>query len=556
MSWLDTLFGGGYAVVQTNGVPLPSRGILNFIGATVTDDEENERTTVTFTGGSSEGATLLALPPPDLVFHEIAGASVPGFQGLVLLDEEFTVPSLTRFTVASEGTPNTPTISGGQITFVNGSGQNTLMSEQPALTVPQFAVKMRIASASSTAGNAYENTGVGVVQDSNNFIFACWRRTESHASIQVKIGGTNNFRGTVSVSWTPPFDLGLSLVANSLVLWQRPNGGQWTVITSWALTEIDFRTATLSGWLPGFSLATDNAQTYTTSFQAFQAGAFGGVSIRDICVFTNPDGSPVMTGNAVRLSATLADPEGAAYCGILTFDLIARQLTHVGALFVNRTISGTPYVINDNAAHCMAVGDGTYRLSMTTWGTPSPASAVQILHKHETVADLRTGIHVVSGMGQLSLPNIPGGGGCYDPFLVLNGSSYYLAYTVGPNSANSNYPALAESADLASWTGIGADTSAVLYEGTRIIPLAGSTWVCAGSSLDSRVYDLTMTFIGYVSTLVEGSSRAAYPPHPMFVPLGNYVYHVTFDNSEVASVNGTQGQFRLFRAVRNGVANQ
>jgi len=505
--------------------------------------------------------------PIDLNFHELAHATLPGFMpsSMVTLDEEFTNSTLTRFTTYSEGSnPNTPSISSNQITFVNNTGQNTLMAENSGLSgnglvVPQFAVKWRIVSASSTAGNTYENPGVGIIKDANNFMAAVWQRVNGNVLIQVKIGGSNNFRGSVSLALTPPFDIGLSLVSNTLVLWTSADSGvTWTSRTSWALTEIDMRSELLSNgasWHPCFSLATDTAHTFTLVAASFKFGSFGTVGIRDICPVTNTDGTVAMTNNAFNFTATFMDSQGAAYGAVCTYDLIARTLTQNSVYFVNRSSK----LYNDGASHFIKDGSGGFYTFVTSWGNAGgPASGINIQYKHETVLNLLSGVNVIASMATPTLPNIPssgGTGGSYDPFAILNGSTWYLAYTLGPVASLAYYPGLATSTDLSTWSAVGVDTTAVPYEGTRIANLGGSYWLLTSSLNDTNVYDLTMTLQGKMKNPLQVETGTTYPPHPTLVPLGQYTYHTTFDNTEVNSVNGTQGQLHVYRSDRYGLVN-
>lgn len=52
MGWLDDLLGKQF---QQDGTNVPQRKTANFIGATVEDDPDNERTNVTITGGIGGG---------------------------------------------------------------------------------------------------------------------------------------------------------------------------------------------------------------------------------------------------------------------------------------------------------------------------------------------------------------------------------------------------------------------------------------------------------------------------------------------------------------------
>jgi hypothetical protein len=256
------------------------------------------------------------------------------------------------------------------------------------------------------------------------------------------------------------------------------------------------------------------------------------------------------------MTATMTDPQGAAYDAMFTYDLVARTLTQTGATFVNRTVS-TPGLYNDGAAHLINDGSGGYHHFITTWGNAGTgASNINILYKHETVLNLTSGLQVEASMTQPTLPNIPSGGGDYDPHAVCPPAlspNCYLAFTVGPVTASTFYPSLATATSIGagSWTAVGQDGTAQPYEGTRIWPIGGTYYVLAASNADTNVYDLSMNYLGKFSSLVTQSANS-YPAHPTLVPFGNYEYYLTFDNSELGAVNGTQGNFRTFRAWRYG----
>jgi len=558
--WVDWLL-FGYNIVAANGTAMPKRGALNFLPPlTCVDNSTNSSTDI---GVNLSQLNAQELSPLDLRFTEVANGTLPGFMpaNLVTLDEEFTNTSLSRFTILSEGTPVTPTISGGAITFVNTAGQNTGLQQIAPLGQPQNNVSMHVLSVTSSAGNAYENIGRGWAKDSNNYVMAVWRRrqgTNGTASIQVKISGTSNFVGsiTLSAAWTPPFDIGLGIVGNSVVFYQRPNGGVWTEITSYDITSaFNLKTSSLAGWNAVFWLATDNAQTCTAVFQAAKVGLGGGFGIRDICPVTTLAGAPALTGSVLSLTATLTDPTGAAYCAAMSYDLLAKTLTQTGVIMVSR--GGA--VQNDNAAHLVQDGTGGFYAFITSWGTPSPASSVNIYAKHETVLPLLTGVNVIGSMSQLSLPNIPSSGGTYDPFAFFANGVWTLAFTYGPNSANSSYPGLATSPDLTTWTAAGQDTTAFPFEGSRVSFLGGSTTLMFSTMQSSgytliRAYDTSMNWLGSITNFnfPENGSNP-YPAHFTLIPYGEFVYWVTFDNSLVNSVSGTEGQFRVFRARRYGV---
>src|SRR6478609_681352 len=505
--------------------------------------------------GSTSGSSGLSVEernPIDLDLHGISDQQVFNFMPTALLNvnDDMSITTLTRFTTLSEGTPQTPTISGGQMTLAHpASGdKNTGLQEGPDIGICQVASSVNIVSRTGNAGNTYENVGVGIAKDSNNFILALWRRLDNLASIQVKIGGSANFRADVSATgWTPPFEIGFSMVANSLTMWRRVPGGLWTKITSYDVTStINFKTSSLTGWKGVFWLATQSSQSVTFVFDDFKVGRFGSVGFRDPFIVSNEDGTARFNGSVVGLTATCTDPQAAAYCGVFTLDLVSRALTQTGVIMVNRSSS----IQNDNATHLIAYDDGTYRMWITSWGNSGlGANTIQILYKNETSLNLLSGSNLVSGTTQLTMP-FTGSGGAYDASVVKIGSTWYLAYIVGPSTPNTFFPALASSSDLSTWSLVGMDSNSFPYEGSRIVKLANQYWVLAATSGSTNVYDMTMAYQGKMNSLqVVGVN----PPHPTLVPYGQYTYQVTFDTQLYSGSANTLGHFREFRARRYAV---
>lgn len=513
---------------------------------------------VDITGDKGASGTADELEPMDLAMHEIANIDPFNVQPTALLQfaDDMSVTTLARFTqLTDSGVASvTPTIASNLITFnmpVSQQTDNTLQ-EGAAITMPQFFASIRVSSVTHSGAdtNGGENVSVGICKTANpgDFIFALWRRkqgTFGAASIQVKLAGVQNLRGdiTLGAAWVPPFDMALSCVSNSLTFWQRPNGGTWTVITSWPLSEIDLRTADLTAWKPGFRITSGNTVQASFNLTNFNFGPFGAVGMRDLVPVTNEAGDPIFTGDKITLTATCEDPAAAAYCGVFTYDFVSRVLTQTGVLMVSR--GGGIY--NDNAAHIIDLG-GTYRFFITTWGNTGAAN-IQILYKNETVLNLLSGSRVVASMTQQTLPGL-GSGGVYDPFVIKVGSTYYLAGTVGPVAANSYYPSLWSSTDLSTWTQVGADTAAFPYEGTRIINLNGAHWVLSShATAFANVYDLAMVYQGKFAGFFTVAANAS-PPHATLVPHGQYVHQLTFDTTLYASVASTNGHVRHARARR------
>ena len=505
---------------------------------------------------SSTIPNLFELNPQGLILQSVTNKAVFDVQpsALLKINETFDDPSLTRFTIISEGTPATPVISGGVMTLTHNAGQNTGIQEGTDLTMCQFCNTIKVVSVTSNSGNTYENFGIGVAKNSSNFIMAVWRRKENSygtISIQVKISGSSNWYGSITLgaAWTPPFEFGLSLVANSLTVWYKPNAGTWTKITSYDVSSLfNFKTSSLTGWKSTMWLATNNAQTVTAVFDDFKTGYFGSVGFRDPSVVTTEDGYPIVdTSGNVKLTATLTDPQAAAYMGIFDLNILTNVINQVGIIMVNR--SGACQ--NDNAGQIIKYNDNLYKFFITTWGNAGgPASGIQVLYKEESSLNLLSGANVVSGMTQLALSGIPSSGSAYDPWAVKIGNVWYLAYTAGPTTPSTFYPTLNSSTDLSTWTLVGSDPTAYPYEGTRITNLAGSWWVLSSSLSDTNVYDLSMRYAGKMHSPILSNGN---PPHPTLIPFNNYVYQVTFDNTLYQSVANTLGNFMSLKSVRYGV---
>jgi len=457
---------------------------------------------------------------------------------------------------------------GGLMTLApNGTGgdSNTLLAENSGLAgnglvVPQFSVSTHVFSWSGGVGNAYNNVGVGVIKDANNFILAGWSKVDNHAFVQVKIGGANGFHGNVSFNPTAPFDLGLSLVTSSLVVWYSTDGGlSWTALTSYQLSEIDMRSEVLANgalWRPCISLATENAVAATLRISRIRFGSFGTVGIRDICPEYAADGTPVVSESGdVRGIATFMDPTGAAHLAGVLFSLATREITMTSCSYVNRNALGgtgpSPGLYPDDAGQLVQDGASGWHMFLSSWGNANTtADAINILYKHITSGDPFTGVNVIAAVTKLALPGIPESGGCYDPSCAFDDGLWRLSYTIGPNAVSAYYPALATSPDLATWTLVDEHSTVKPYEGSRVIRMAGELWSLWGSLANYNVYNQALELQGSITCAIQPEAGTAYPPHPTMIPWGQYVYNWTFNNTEFGGQDGTQGQMKLFRSPR------
>jgi hypothetical protein len=471
---------------------------------------------------------------------------------LATLNEQFS--SESPFTFTSESSIGTHSVSSNQMT-INGSGtRNTIVYETGVgPSIPQLWVEMQIDSG-GTSSAGYDNFGVGIVKDSNNFLFASLDRIGKTARIQIKIGGSNTFYASVSAStYTAPYKIALSLVGNSACFW-RHNGSTWSCITKYDVTaKYDFQTiGNLTGWYWGFTVATNNTSTWILS--NLKAGSYGAVGLRDMTVVTEENGDPYMVdAETIKFLASASDPNGYCYSGIFTLNISTYAITQVGLIFINR--DGKYY--RDHAGHIIYYSNGNRRLFMTTWANGFGGS-VQILYKLLTTGDVLSGVTVIDSMTQLTLPGLLNASyGAYDPFCVWDGSQWLLTYSITANTnftGNPFYPALASSDDLATFDLIGADTamSGTGYEGTRLTRSNDDWWVLAGGPKAHgnvmRVYDSSMNYVGNIDAVLDDAD--SYPPHAMIFSIGQIYYMLTWDSDKYGSVLGTRGSPLIERSYR------
>lgn len=480
----------------------------------------------------SSGAT-----PSPLLFAAFSAVSTAAYvdiqpSALIYNDETFTADT-EQFTLLSEATPGTFTVSGGVATVSHGSGaKNNIIVTGADIGQPQFCAAIDVVTRSGSA-TGYDNIGVGVCKDANNFIFASFDRYNVTARIQVKIGGVNNFYANRTIGFNVPYKIALSIVGNTAVMWADTGAG-WEYITSYNFqSNINFKTTSLAGWRPAFTVASPGDATWV--FDNFKAGRFGAVGMRDHTIVTSEDGAPYIDSGKVYFTATAAYPVGGvetSYLGVFTANLSSYEIQQTGLIQVNRGST----IHNDHAAHIVRNSNTDMRLLVSTWGNGFGGS-LQILHKQFS-SNLLSGASVVSGMTQLSLTGV----GCYDPMLVKIGSTWNLAYSITDNTSftgNPFYAALATSSDLVSWGLVASDSANKGYEGAKIIKDEGGYKIAvggpAGSGNSSRVYDMGLSYLGPLSAVFSGGSDTQ--PHPMAFSYGSDWYMLTFNSNRYTPTN-------------------
>ena len=444
------------------------------------------------------------------------------------------------------------TVGAGQLTIQNSSGgaADNNYSHGPDLLVPQQWVEIEVIGKASAAPS-YDVIKAGIAKDSNNFIFAAYNRATSTVQIETRIAGTVTGHGTTNVGALSDFKIGLSLVGNTASLWLDTGSG-WTYKFSYNLQpNIDLRSASLTGWKAAFSVASGGNGTWV--LDNFTYGSFGGVGLKDISVVTEQDGTPVIVGSEVYFCASVAGPAGEGYQGVLKLDLDTHALTQRAVHFFER--SSTKY--QDLAGHIVGDGAGSYEYFISSWGTSF--SNVHIYHGGYAATDVLNGVHLLGSLTQLALPNVPVGGGSYDPFAIKVGSVWYLAYTETSNfNSTGLHPALASSPDLATWTAVGAGTDASRNaEGTKLIFDQETLYLLATTPTAWPVYYATsLQFAQALGGSHPDASIWYGQPHPMVFRYGSRFVLLTFDDARFPPTTGpdyTWGNLLVFES--EAVAN-
>lgn len=490
--------------------------------------------------------------PTSLVFTQTSEISYFETLASELIDLNETFSSDTgQFTKYTEGTAGTTSISGNKMTVTHSGGANDVIKQNTtAITIPQLWVESWINVTSS--GTSYDNGGVGIVKDQNNFLFASIDRLNNIIRIQCKISGTSTFLSSITQTFSTSFGLALSLVGNSACVWLNTGSG-WTYATGASVSSLyDFRTTgALTDWNPGFTTA-NGGGTQVWAFSALRVGRFGAVGLRDNTIVTNEDGSPYHpTATSVLFTATASDPRGVGYCGVFSLDLTARTITQKAVIFTQR--DGKSY--GDLSAHVVYYSNGDRRITFSTWGNGF-GGEIQVLHGVVT-ENVLSGTHLVS-LTKIILPGQSGTSpGAYDTMAVYDSvnSRWLISYTLTTDTAftgNPFFAALCSTTDWSTFTLIGADSSHNGYEGTKIFKVGGQYYIAsggpAGAGNSSRVYDTSMNYVGALDAVFHGGSDTQ--PHPMVFPYGDKQMMITYDNTKYASTAFTWGHVEIFEADR------
>lgn len=495
------------------------------------------------------------IPITSLAFSQVNEIDYTDLLPAALTDMTETFASDTgQFTKYTEGTAGTTSIAGNKMTVTHSSGarNDIVVQNAQSLTVPQCWVEVQV-NVTNTGGTSYDGGGVGLAKDANNFIWASLDRLNSIVRVQIKIGGTNTFLGSITQAWGTSFKLAMSMIGNSICVWADTGSGWVFKVGQDVTTQYNFQTTgNLTGWKPAFTLA-NGGGTSVWEFSNFKFGRFGAVGIRDMTLVTNEDGSPYFpSSDKVLFSATAVDPRGIGYAGVFELDLTARTIAQKSVIMVQR--SGKTY--GDLSPHIIYYANGNRRMVIGTWGNGFGGS-IQTLHQLFTTGDILTGTNLVTMTG-ITLPGQSGANpGAYDAMAVYDAANarWLIAYTLVDNtnfSGNPFYAAACYTTDWSSFTLIAKDSTHNGYEGTKLIPVGGAYFIAAGgpagSGNSSRVYDASMNYLGPLNAVFHGGADTQ--PHPMAFPYGDKMLMLTFDNTKYGSGAFTWGNAEIYEAAR------
>ncbi|HSX49948.1 MAG TPA: hypothetical protein VLF09_03260 [Cellvibrio sp.] len=467
--------------------------------------------------------------------------------GVELLNEPFSADT-GQLLVTTESTVGAVTFSAGNLNVAHTGVQNTIIRTGSDIGAPLCWVEIGVVSRTSL-GSGYNNVGVGIAKDANNFIYASFDQRANQRRVQVKIAGTNTFYSSASYTFPASLKIALSLVMNSASVWVDSGSGWVCLVTHQIPTaSVNFKTIDLTGWKPSFTVAASASVTWV--FDNLKSGIFGGVGIRDMTLITSANGDPVDFSGNYRFTATSTCPVGTGYNTVWEYSPIDYSIVMTGAILVNRGGSRQ----NDLNAHIVLNDDSTYRVVIASWGNGF-GGIIQCYHKNN-VGDIMVGEAYINSPDLLALPLIPGtgSGGSYDPYLIYDVDHWFLAYAVVSRTdfvGENFYIAAAETVDFIAFTGVGSDPARTIVEGPKICKSNGQLFIYGGGRGEQPSYDSGMNYVGepiFSPALYSGTDTQ---PHVMVFPHDDEYHCLTWNQVRFGSTAFTWGDFLVYTAPRN-----
>lgn len=462
---------------------------------------------------------------------------------LITTNETFTT-NTSQFTQFTAGSPGTFSFTGGKGQIVHGpTDGSTFEVIGSEVQMPQFFASLDVVSMTGSG-----RVSIGLVKDATHFVLVRYSTIDGNIVVRISDGVSNITTG-ISVSYTLPFKLGMSVVGNSCAVWVDIGNGWERVTGADSTATFDLKTIIVAGGGYKAAFALTSNGNVTLQVDNLVVGRFGGIALRDETPCTDEQGRPYVSGGLLYFTATASDtqediPNGGSYCGVFTLNLSTLVVSQTSVIMVNRSSK----IQTDHAAHIIVYNNGDRRLLITTWGNQFD-STVNILHKLLSATDILNGTNIVASMTQLTLSiSPPGSGGFYDPFLVKRGSTWYLAYTVTPFTATNFYLALDSSPDLVTWTAVRDEHLVTAHEGPKTPWIAGTNWILAAGASVSRIYDQNLNYIADLDASLADTNTF---PHPCIIPNGTKQLLLAFDSVRyVPSLVFTWGHLTIHEAQR------
>lgn len=499
--------------------------------------------------------------PEEMIFTEVhKRAWFDGYSintlcpsGARWVTDDFSDTSTSRFTTFTESTTGSFSISGGSctITLPSSGGHSLFLVEGQPINMPQVFVSTTLTATSGTNGS-YLACCCGIIKDSNNYIVINHDKANSAVSLQMKIAGTSTFSSGYSTSsWGAlPYKFGLCIVGNYASIFVYYSSS-WKFLFGYTISAINLKTQDLSTWYGCIGAVNPGTYANTVTFDDFYVGRYGGVGMRDGCIVTNEDGTPYtgLGANKFYMLGTIAAVYGGiegSSMGSFVVDTKKKTIDLKSVIMCSRDGVTQP----DHAGHAIRYNDGYTRICFSSWGDVNSVLP-KIRHKYTNVDILNNSTILTNTDVFTGLTNVGSTIDQYDPFLIKKDNYWYLAYTCQLNTtAYTFFPCLDKSSDLTTWTSLGKDTSALRYEGTRILKFNNVYYVLTGGQYNMKIYDLDMNDLGYVNIVSPGDGTTQ--PHPMIFPSGNLYWLVTFDATKWPSGGNdfSWGSIRMFASPR------
>jgi hypothetical protein len=500
-----------------------------------------------FTFGSATSTTVLNIQPSNFITTAETFASDTG---------QFTATNLLSGTIGAFS------VTGGNGKIINTGTQGTLVAQNlSSFTMPQAFVAITVTQ-NGTGASGSDIAGVGMVKDHNNYVMAEVDRIANTVKINLCISGSCTASSTVAFTPpAPPYQIGLSLVGNSLVAYT--NSGSGWVYRQHLVSQstYDFRVSGMSGWAGGFEA--NSTATSTWKFSTLNIGYFGTISAQDLHLVKYLNGTPYQSGNLIYFTASCADGYGSdgggqyftLYQCVWSYDTNSTAMALTGVIMSSRN-GGT---FNDIAgAYLIDPLGTTNRYIASPWpNTEYAASAKGNMNtvSGTTSTDLLTGFHIVT-MTYLNTPDCNSSTNeCWDADVALSGSTWYLSYAARPTGSQV-LSELATSTDFSTWTRVGSAYNpgpGLTYDQTFAILNNGSLYFSySPAGAQARLYDTSFSFIGTLQPNYDPGGPTS--ERMNIFGIGNTEYVMTWNSVKATNMSGnawTWGQWLVGTGARS-----